>query len=111
MKNSNTIEYKKQVQQFIVNSFDSFDNFKQTFSNCHYRRSNFQTAIYMVQGGCFDCYYNDVADRLAEWNSTTNGRIWEHFKDDTEKLWDYYCHILAMNICNLIDNKRVYIEL
>ena len=107
--NTNTKAFKAMVQKFIVNSFDNLDSFKQTFKNCKtYNKTKYQAACYMVEGGCFDCYYNDVAQTMADWFDCTSDNIWQYFEDDSEKLWSAYIHIIAINIVNIIDNLKYF---
>lgn len=110
MTNTNTKKFMAKVQNTIINDFEwnreKLINQLKVFTNIP---SQYQRARELVLGGCFDCYYSQVATTMAEWFGTTTDRIWEYYKEDSEKLWDSYVHIMSKNIIKIVENK-IYIE-
>lgn len=110
MTNTNTKEFMAKVQKTIVNDFEwdanRINNQFKVFTNLP---TDYLKAKKLVTGGCFDCYYSQVANTMAKWFNTTSDRIWEYYKDNGVKLWDAYVHIMAKNIVCLATGERVYI--
>lgn len=111
MTNTNTKEFMAKVQDTIVNDFEwtqerILNQFK-VFTNLY---GNYAKAKELVTGGCFDCYYSQVANTMAKWFNTTTDGIWAYYKDNEQKLWENYVHIMAKNIVCIAEGKRSYIK-
>ena len=110
MTNTNTKEFMKKVQTTIVKDFEwDADRINNQFKVFTYLPTNYIKAKELVMGGCFDCYYSQVANTMAEWFNTTADGIWAYYKDNEQKMWESYVHIMAKNIVCLAEGKRVYL--
>lgn len=63
--------------------------------------TNYHVVKYMVQGGCFLCYYHHVKDFL---NSLGINPENKEYSD--EKSWELYCHLLARDAELLIKQAQ-----
>ena len=63
--------------------------------------TNYHAVKYMVEGGCFLCYYYDVQNFL---NSL--GINPENKEYSAEKSWNLYCHLIARDSELLIKNAN-----
>ena len=102
--NTNSNEVRKAIQNHILDTYN-IDDLKSEVENLKGYNTiytDYQAGAYMVQGGCFLCYYSDVEDFL-------NGLgINPENKDYTdEKSWELYKHLIAINIERLVSNKGV----
>lgn len=110
-QNTNTKAFKTKVQSDLIGFFDAGkDGLIGDFNALKYIKNDYQRALHMVEGGCFDCYYNHVADTMAKWFDCSTDEIWSYYKDDEDKLWKSYCRIVVKNILCIVTNKRCYIN-
>jgi hypothetical protein len=109
--NTNTKKFMKKVQEIIVDRWEwTPERINEQFKVFSWLPNNYQKAVYLVEGGAFDCYYSQVADTMAELFETTADRIWQYYHEDGGKMWKVYKHIFAKNLCCLAENNRVYIN-
>jgi hypothetical protein len=109
--NTNSKEFMKKVQSFIVNDWEwTPERIKSQFEVFNWMPNTYQKAKYLIEGGAFDCYYSQVADSMAEFFNTTADRIWAYYHENGSKMWDSYVHIMAKNLVCLAENKRNYLN-
>lgn len=110
MTNTNTKQFMAKVQNDLITYFETGkEGLINQFKALDYFNNDYQRALHMVQGGCFNCYYNHVAQSMADWFNCSVDEIWTYYKNDEGKLWDSYCHIVAKNILCIVTNKRCYL--
>ena len=61
--------------------------------------TNYHAVKYMVQGGCFLCYYHQVKDFLNSLGINPQNKEYSN-----EKSWELYCHLIARDAELLIKN-------
>ena len=85
---------KELIREHIKDFYDPADLAEQVAYLTHTNRrecpTNYHAVRYMVQGGCFLCYYNQVNAFLDSLGINPNGN-----KYSDEKSWELYCHLLA----------------
>lgn len=110
MTNTNTKTFMVKVQNDLISYFENGkDGLISQFKTLDYFNNNYQRALHMVQGGCFDCYYNHVAQTMSGWFDCSVDEVWSYYKEDESKLWDSYCKIVAKNVVCIATNNRCYI--
>lgn len=112
MTNTNTKEFMAKVQSSIIDEDFTKEDLKKQVDCLINNRVNvlpYHAGAEMVQGGYFDCYYSQVAETMANWFDCTVAEIWAYYKNNEQKLWTTYKHIMAKNIECIYTNKRCYI--
>ena len=109
MTNTNTKEFMTKVQTTILEHFDDLEALKNEIKN-YINNFSYKFAKTMVEYGCFDCYYSQVAETMAGWFDCSVDEIWQYYKDDEQKLWNSYINIIAKNLRCIANGKRVYIN-
>ncbi len=102
--NTNTNAVRKQVQEHILNQYN-IEDLKQELDNLNDGRiahTIYHAAAYMVQGGCFIVYYDDVKNFLNGLGINPNNK---EYSD--EKSWELYKHLIAINAKRLYNGKGV----
>lgn len=106
MTNTNTKQFMAKVQNTIINEFewnqDKLIKQLQVFIHLY---GDYNRARELVLSGCFDCYYSQVAETMATWFDCTVDDIWAYYKDNSQKIWDSYVHIMAKNIVKIVNGK------
>ena len=94
---TNTKEFCRKVQETILKHFDDFESMQNEI-NHYYKTFGYKYAKTMVEYGCFDCYYSDCAESIAKWFNITVEETWHYYKEDTEKLWQWYIYFISREI-------------
>ena len=106
---ANTKDFMQKVQNTILAHFDNLDTLKSEI-NHYYKNFGFNYADTMVQYGCFDCYYSQCAESIAEWFNISVDDTWAYYKNDSQKLWDWYKHFICRELEHIRTGKKVYIK-
>lgn len=109
--NTNTKDFMTKVQKMIKEDFGwSPDRIKdqiKVFSNLP---TTYAKCKELVTGGCFDCYYSQVAETMAELFECSTDEIWKYYKNNEQKSWGTYCHIFAKNLECMATGRRCYVD-
>lgn len=91
---SNCKAVKELVREHIKDYYDPCDLAEQVAYLMHTNRrecpTNYHAVKYMVQGGCFLCYYHDVQNFLNGLGINPENKEYSN-----EKSWELYCHLIA----------------
>ena len=103
--NTNSNEVRKAIQEHIKNYYEDVNDLKAEVENLKGYNAiytDYHAGAYLVQGGCFLCYYSDVKDFLNGLGINPENK---EYTD--EKSWELYKHLIAINIERLVNNKGV----
>ena len=102
-------EFMQKVQKTILSHFDSIDALKSEIKN-YYNQFGYNFGKTMVEYGCFDCYYSQVAETMAWWFNCSVNDIWKYYKDDEQKMWDMYINLISRELRHIKAGNKSYIE-
>lgn len=86
-------EIVNKIREHILD-FYNLEELKENIKGLDYvSPSIYHRASYMVQGGCFLCYYSDVKDFLNSLGINPNNK---EYSDD--KSWELYKHLIAREV-------------
>lgn len=102
-------EFCEKIQKTILSHFDDFETLKNEI-NHYFNNFSWRYGKTMVEYGCFDCYYSQCAESLAEWFNMSVDDVWAYYKEDSEQLWKAYMHFICRELEQIRINKRVYIN-
>ena len=108
MTRTTTKEMMAKIQNSILAHFEDVESLKSEI-NHYFKNYGYRYADTMVQGGCFDCYYSQCAETMANWFDCTVDAIWKYYKEDSGKLWESYKHLICRELEH-IRNDRIYIK-
>ena len=106
--NTNTKDFMKKVQNTILSHFENKEELKKEIEHYH-KNFSYKYCQTMVDYGCFDCYYSQVAETMAKWFESSINDIWTFYNDDTQKLWNMYKYLICRELEHIRTNKKVYI--
>ena len=101
-------EFMEKVQKTILQHFDNVESLKNEI-NHYFKIFGYGYGVTMIEYGCFDCYYNDCADSMAGWFDCSVDDIWAYYKEDSQKLWQWYIHFIVRELEHIRTNKKCYI--
>lgn len=91
---TNCKEVQTKVQEHILDSYTLEDLRTEVESliTWHEPKTTYHTIEYMVQCGCFLCYYGQVSDFLNGLGINESNKEYSN-----DKSWELYKHLIAIN--------------
>ena len=96
-RKTTTKEFKNRVRKTILAHFDSLKSARAEIE--HYKRNfGYNYGETMCQYGCFDCYYSQCEESMANWFNITIDEVWAYYNEDTDRLWENYKHFIKREL-------------
>ena len=109
--NTNTQFFMKKVQQMIKEEYEwTPDRIKEQIKVFSNLPTIYAKCKELVAGGCFDCYYSQVAETMAKLFSCSVDEIWKYYKNNEQRLWEVYVHIFSKNLECMATGSRCYVD-
>lgn len=107
---TNTKVFSKKVQEHILSHFDSYESLKNEIDH-YFKNFGYGFGNTMVDYGCFNCYYSQVAETMTKWFEYDNvNDLWAYYKDDSNKLWNTYKSLISRELNHIKNNYKNYIK-